>query len=90
MTKDTQLTTLQAADILAVSPAFVTKLLEDGVIPHRIDGNHRLIHIDDLLTYKTKIDQQRDTALDELAAQAQQLGMGYLSLECDMGEDINN
>ena len=33
MTEDTQLTALQAADLLAVSPAFVTKLLEDGVIP---------------------------------------------------------
>ena len=77
MTEDTQLTALQAADILAVSPAFVTKLLEDGVITHPTDNNHRLIHIDDLLAYKAKIDQQRDMALDELVAQAQQLGMGY-------------
>jgi hypothetical protein len=51
--------------------------LEQEEIPFRKVGTHRRIRLSDLMAYKHAIDQQRATALDELAPQAQELGLGY-------------
>lgn len=72
-----QLTTQQAADLLGVSRPFIVKQIKQGQLPSRKIGAHRRILLSDLLAYKARIDRQRLKALGELAAQAQDLNMGY-------------
>lgn len=72
-----ELTTQEAADILNVSRPHLVKLLDQGALPHTKTGRHRRIRFADLMTYKQQRDHASREAMDELAAQAQELGMGY-------------
>lgn len=72
-----ELTTVQAAAILNVSRPYLIKLLADGAIPYRKVGKHRRILMEDVMTYKNRIDQEREDVLDQLAADAQENDLGY-------------
>ncbi|RMQ46551.1 Excisionase [Pseudomonas cichorii] len=72
-----ELTTQEGADMLNVSRPHLVKLLDEGALPHTKTGRHRRIKFADLMAYKEQRDQASRAAMDDLAAQAQELGMGY-------------
>jgi excisionase family DNA binding protein len=72
-----ELTTQEAADYLNVSRPFLIRMLEEGKIPFRMVGTHRRVKFSDLAAFVKKAEQERSVAMNELAAQAQELGMGY-------------
>ena len=72
-----ELSTQETAELLNVSRPYIVDLLEQGKIPFRKVGSHRRILVNDVFDYKQRIDEARFKALDDLAAQAQDLGIGY-------------
>lgn len=72
-----QLVLTDAADVLNVSLEYFACLLDQEKIPFTLVGEDRRVRFEDLLTYRVQREAERQTALDELTAQAQELDMGY-------------
>lgn len=72
-----ELTSQEAADMLNVSRPHLVKMLEEGVIPFTKTGRHRRIRFSDLMAFKQRREDESQEAMDALAQQAQELGMGY-------------
>lgn len=72
-----ELSTQAAADLLNVSRPHFIKLLELGKIPHRKVGAHRRVLLEDVKLYQNQVSETRRKALDELAKEAQEMGLGY-------------
>lgn len=72
-----ELTTQQAADFLNVSRPYLIGLLESGSLAYHKVGTHRRIKFTDLTAFKKFREDKRQGALEELAGQAQSMGMGY-------------
>lgn len=62
-----ELTTVEAAKMLAVSRQFLIQLLEQNQIPFHMVGTHRRLYARDLLAYKGRRDSARRHTLDDLA-----------------------
>jgi excisionase family DNA binding protein len=72
-----ELTTQEAADLLKVSRPHFVKLLESGALRFHKAGKHRRVRLNDLMAYMAAQEQRSAAAMEELAAQAQALQMGY-------------
>jgi excisionase family DNA binding protein len=70
-----ELTTQEAADLLGVSRPFVVKLVDSGELPARRVGTHRRLRRVDVLAHREHMRTTQAAALDELADQAQELGL---------------
>ena len=72
-----ELTTQEAADMLNVSRPHMVKLLERGELSHRRVGTHRRVRLADLQAYAARLKAQHDEAMQSLADDAPELGLGY-------------
>ena len=70
---EAELTTQQAADFLNVSRPFLTKLLDNGEIKHRLVGRHRRVKFADLYEYSQKSEGRQLSALADLHAEERRL-----------------
>lgn len=74
---NSEVSTQQAADMLNVSRPHLVKLLETKKIPFKKVGSHRRILLQDIMEYKERLDKKRESQLDFLSNQAQDLKLGY-------------
>ena len=75
VTLESEIGTRQAADLLNVSRPYLVKLVESGALPHRKVGPRRRLHLEDVLTFRARLDTQRQAALQALADDLQELGL---------------
>ena len=75
--QEKKLTTQKAADLLNVSRPFVIKLIDEGKLSCHMAGSHRRILFSDVMRFKETFEKQSNSAMDELAKQAQELDLGY-------------
>lgn len=66
-----------ASELLRVSCEYFEKLLDQGRIPYQVMGRSRRVRREDLLRFKVEEQRKRRAALDQLAAESQEFGIGY-------------
>ena len=72
-----ELTTVQASEFLRVSRPHLIKLIDQKKIPCRMVGTHRRVRLDDLMKYRSIVDQDSRAAREEITKEAEKLGWGY-------------
>lgn len=70
-----EITTQQAATLLNVSRPYLVGLIEKGELPARMVGNQRRLPLQEVLAYKAENRAKRRTALQEMTAADQELGL---------------
>ena len=64
-----------AADLLNVSPSFVTRLIDQGELPARTVGPHQRVLYGDVMAYKRRSAAAAEEAVRELTQLSQELGL---------------
>jgi excisionase family DNA binding protein len=72
-----ELTTQEAANLLNISRPFLNKILDRGELKFHKVGTHRRIKFSHLEEFRQAREQARAAAMEALAKQAEELGMGY-------------
>jgi len=72
-----EFSTVEAANFLNVSRPFVIKEIEEGRLPHRKVGRHRRVAFEDLVAYGCEMRKRQEGALEHMAENARELGLGY-------------
>ena len=72
---DQELTTQEAAELLNVSRPFLVRLLDEGKLAYRKVGTRRRLRLEEILAFKAQHADYRRQVLDNMAAQAQELGL---------------
>jgi len=72
-----EMTTQEAADMLNVSRPTLIRMLDNAEIPYHRTGNRRKLRYTDVVAYRERTRAARISALDELSALDQELGLGY-------------
>ncbi|MBN7810848.1 helix-turn-helix domain-containing protein [Algoriphagus sp. H41] len=72
-----ELTTAEAADLLKVSPSHLEKLLDTGQIPFQEAGTQRILLPEHVQRYDQNLRETRRKSLEQLAQEAQDMGLGY-------------
>jgi excisionase family DNA binding protein len=75
LSRDAELTTVQAAEVLNVSRPHLIKLLDAGVIGYRMVGTHRRVHAGSLFQFKTRDDARAHGAADALTTLSEEMGI---------------
>jgi len=75
--REHELTTQEVAGMLNVSRPFVIKEIAAGRLKCHMAGSHRRVAYEEMVRYRDAMRADQDMALQELADQAQELGMGY-------------
>jgi excisionase family DNA binding protein len=83
---DRELTTTEAAGLLGVSRPTLIKLLEAGEIGYSRPNSSRRIPLDQVLAYRDRRHQARRAILDELTADAVEMGMYDQPAPVDTGD----
>jgi len=71
----TMLSTTQAAEILNISRTTLVKLLEEGKLPYEQPNVHRMVRLEDVLTYKKERSRKRTAYFQDSMRQAEETGM---------------
>ena len=72
LTQEQELSPKDAATILGISRPLVVHRMDSGDLPFRYVGKHRRTKLNDVLTFKARLDAQR-TAMQALADDAEDL-----------------
>lgn len=73
--QNVELSTGEAAELLGVTRPTVVKLMEDGVLPFTRPNSSRRVALYDVLAHKERCASARRRALDDLTAEAVDMGV---------------
>ena len=75
ITANAEMTPNEAAAFLNVSRGFITKLLEQGVLPHNEVGSHRRIPSAAVAAYKASRQAKQRAAMEEFVRLSEEMGL---------------